>query len=60
LAVGLPFLKVNGMIILKKSPEEMPGSADGTFKNARIMESKEVEGFEGQSSLMMVIEKCST
>jgi 16S rRNA (guanine527-N7)-methyltransferase len=60
LAVGLPFLKVNGMIILKKSPEEMPGSADGTFKNARIMESKEVEGFEGQGSLMMVIEKCST
>jgi hypothetical protein len=60
LAVGLPFLKANGMIILKKSPEEMPGSADGTFKNAKIMESKEVEGFEGQSSLMMVIEKCST
>ena len=60
LAIGLPFLKTNGKIILKKSPDEMPGSADETFKNARIVESKEVEGFKGQGSLMMVIEKCST
>lgn len=60
LLVGLPFLKTNGKIILKKSLEEMPDSTDEAFKNARIIESKEVEGFNGQSSLMMVIEKCST
>jgi 16S rRNA (guanine527-N7)-methyltransferase len=60
LTVGLPFLKTGGKIILKKSADEMPDSTDETLQNARIIESKEVEGFEGQSSLMMVIEKCST
>ncbi len=60
LTVGLPFLKIGGRIILKKGAEEMPDSNDETSRNVRIVESKEVEGFEGQSSLMMVIEKCST
>lgn len=60
LVAGLPFLKTSGKIILKKSPEEIPDSTDEAFKNARIIESKEVEGFNGQGSLMMVIEKCST
>jgi 16S rRNA (guanine527-N7)-methyltransferase len=60
LTIGLPFLKTGGMIILKKGPEEMPDSTHGTLLNARIIESKAVEGFEGQGSLMMVIEKCST
>lgn len=60
LAVGLPFLKERGRIILKKSPEEMPDSVDVPSLTSRIIESKEVEGFAGQSSLMMVVEKCST
>lgn len=60
LTTGLPFLKEGGRIILKKSPEEMPDSAHELTLNARIIESKEVEGFEGQNSLMMVIEKRST
>jgi 16S rRNA (guanine527-N7)-methyltransferase len=60
LAVGLPFLKTNGKIILKKSPEEMPDSTHKNLQDARIIESKEVEGFAGQGSLMMVVEKCST
>ena len=60
LATGLPFLKEGGRIILKKSPDEMPDSAHELALTARIIESKEVEGFEGQSSLMIVIEKCST
>ena len=60
LATGLPFLKVGGRIILKKGPKEMPDSAQELASNARIVESKEVEGFEGQGSLMMVVEKCST
>jgi len=60
LATGLPFLKVGGRIILKKGPEEMPDSAQELISNARIVEFKEVEGFEGQGSLMMVVEKCST
>lgn len=60
LATGLPFLKTSGKIILKKGPEDMPDSTHETLQNARIIESKEVEGFEGQGSLMMVVEKCST
>lgn len=60
LTVGLPFLKIGGRVILKKSPEEMPESDLSAYPNARIIETKSVEGFEGQSSLMMVIEKCST
>jgi 16S rRNA (guanine527-N7)-methyltransferase len=60
LAVGLPFLKEGGRIVLKKSPDEMPDSVNEPSLNSRIVESKEVQGFEGQSSLMMVIEKCST
>jgi 16S rRNA (guanine527-N7)-methyltransferase len=60
LAIGLPFLKSNGKIILKKGPDEIPDPARQTFKNARVVESKEVAGFEGQSSLMVVVEKCST
>jgi 16S rRNA (guanine527-N7)-methyltransferase len=60
LTIGLPFLKEGGRIILKKSPEEMPDSAHELTLNSRIIESKEVEGFGGQSSLMMIIEKCST
>ena len=60
LTIGMPFLKESGRMILKKSPEEMPDSADDTLQNARIIESREVEGFEGHSSLMIVIEKCST
>ena len=60
LTFGLPFLKFGGKIILKKGAEEMPDSNDETFRSVRIVESQEVEGFEGQSSLMMVIEKCST
>jgi len=60
LAVGLPFLRMGGKIILKKGAEEMPDSNHETSHSARIVESKEVEGFEGQISLMMVIEKCST
>jgi 16S rRNA (guanine527-N7)-methyltransferase len=60
LAVGLPFLKEEGRIVLKKSLEEMPDSVHEPALNSRIVELKEVQGFEGQSSLMMVIEKCST
>ena len=60
LTTGLPFLKEGGRIILKKGPEEMPDSADEFALNTRIIESKEVEGFEGQSSLMIIIERCST
>jgi 16S rRNA (guanine527-N7)-methyltransferase len=60
LAVGLPFLKEGGQIILKKSPDEMPDSTHEILPNARIVESKEIEGYEAQSSMMMVIEKCST
>ncbi len=60
LTVGLPFLKTSGKIILKKGPEELPGSIHEALKNSRIIESKAVEGFEGQGSLMMVVEKCST
>jgi 16S rRNA (guanine527-N7)-methyltransferase len=60
LSVGLPFLKTGGRIILKKGANEMPDSGDEIRYNARIIASKQVEGFEGQGSLMMVIEKCST
>ena len=60
LTVGLPFLKSSGKIILKKGLEEMPDSSHEMLQNARIIESKRVEGFDGQHSLMMVIEKCST
>ena len=60
LVVGMPFLKEGGRIILKKSPEEAPDSTDESLINGRIIDSKEVEGFDGHRSLMMVIEKCST
>ena len=60
LDVGLPFLKAGGKIVLKKSSKEMPDSTAEIPSSARIIETKEVEGFEGQSSLMMVVEKCST
>jgi len=60
LAVGLPFLKPGGIIILKKGPDEMPDSTNESLHNALIIDSKEVDGLAGQSSLMMVIEKCST
>jgi 16S rRNA (guanine527-N7)-methyltransferase len=60
LAVGLSFLKEGGQIILKKGPEEMPDSSHEILPNTRIVELKEVEGLEEQSSMMMVIEKCST
>lgn len=60
LTTGLPFLKEGGRIILKKSPEEMPDPAHQPALNTRIIELKEVEGSEGQGSLMMVIEKRST
>jgi 16S rRNA (guanine527-N7)-methyltransferase len=60
LAIGLPFLKSSGQMILKKNPQEMPDSTDDIVKNARIIESKSVEALAGQDSLMMVIEKCST
>ena len=60
LTIGLPFLKPGGQILLKKSPEEMPDSNREILQNSRIIESKEVEGLRGQSSMMMVIEKCST
>lgn len=48
LDTGLPFLKVGGRIILKKGREEMPDSAQELTSNARIVESKEVEGFGGR------------
>lgn len=57
---GLPFLKKNGRIILLKSPGEMPESTRKVSENARIIESKEVEGYNGKRSLMMMVEKCST
>jgi 16S rRNA (guanine527-N7)-methyltransferase len=60
LAVGLPFLKERGQVILKKGPEEMPDSTHEILPNARIVESKTVDGLEEHSSMMMVIEKCST
>lgn len=60
LAVGLPFLKYGGWIILKKGQDELPDSTSKIALNARIIESKEVQGCEGQSSQMMIIEKCST
>ena len=60
ITTGLPFLKPGGQIILKKSPDEMPDSTHKTHPNAHIIESKEVEGFQGQTSLMIVVEKCST
>lgn len=60
LTVGLPFLKPGGKIILKKGHNELPDTAGDNSQNTRVIASKEVEGFEGQVSLMMVIEKCST
>ncbi len=60
LATGLPFLKEGGRIILKKNPEEMSDFDPESLPNARIIESKEVQGLRGKSSLMVVIEKCST
>jgi len=60
LTVGLPFLKTDGLVILKKGPEEMPDSTADILQNTRIIASKEVKGFQGQGSVMMVIEKCST
>ena len=60
LNTGIPFLRAGGKIILKKSPQELPGSQAETAPNTRIVETKEVTGYNGQSSLMMIIEKCST
>jgi 16S rRNA (guanine527-N7)-methyltransferase len=60
LSVGLPFLKTGGRIILKKGADEMPDSSDEIPHSTRIVASKEVKGYGGQYSLMMVIEKCST
>ena len=60
LSTGLPFLKEGGRIILKKGAQEMPDPALDTFPGARIVDSKTVEGFGGQNSLMIVVEKCST
>lgn len=60
LTVGLPFLKPGGKIILKKGHNELPAYSGDNPQNIRVIASKEVEGFEGQISLMMVIEKCST
>jgi hypothetical protein len=45
---------------MKKGPEEMPDSNADILQNTRIIASKEVKGFGGQGSVMMVIEKCST
>ena len=60
LSVGMPFLKEGGRIILLKGPEEAPDSTEEPLLNSRIIESKEVFGFDGHKSLMMVIEKRST
>ena len=60
LSVGLPFLKPGGNIILKKGHTELPAYSGDNPQNTRVIASKEVEGFEAQISLMMVIEKCST
>lgn len=60
LTAGLPFLKPGGKIILKKGHNELPDTAGDNLQNTRVIASKEVEGLEGQVSLMMVIEKCST
>jgi 16S rRNA (guanine527-N7)-methyltransferase len=60
IATGLPFLKPGGRILLKKSPDEMPDSTHEIHPNACIIGSKEVDGFRGQNSLMMVVEKRST
>ena len=60
LTTGLPFLKEGGQIILKKSSEEMPDPTGESLPNALITESQEVTGFQGQNSLMIVVEKCST
>ena len=60
LEVGLPFLRIGGKILLKKGPDELPDIAPGRLHNARILETKDVQGFDGHNSLMMIIEKCST
>lgn len=60
LDTGLPFLNDGGRIILQKGPDEMADFKENTPPNASPVESREVFGFSGKSSMMMVIEKCST
>ncbi len=60
LAIGAPFLKPEGRIILMKNPNEIAGFPENSPPKVRISETRSVSGFYGRDSLMMVIEKCST
>ncbi len=60
LAVGSPYLKAGGRMILMKSPEEIEDFPKNNPHGALMVDTRTVAGFDGKNSLMMVIEKCST
>ncbi|MDH5763229.1 MAG: 16S rRNA (guanine(527)-N(7))-methyltransferase RsmG [Nitrospinota bacterium] len=60
LQIGLPFLTVGGCIILQKDPQEIPQASSGLPPGIRILQTEEVQGFDGHVSIMVVLEKCST
>ncbi len=60
LAIGSPYLKSGGRMILMKGPDEIEDFPKDNPHGARIVDTRTVAGFDGKDSLMMVIEKCST
>lgn len=60
LAIGSPYLKSGGKMILMKGPGEIEDFPKDNPHGAVMVDTRTVAGFDGKDSLMMVIEKCST
>lgn len=60
LAIGSPYLKSGGKMILMKGPGEIEDFPKDNPHRALMVETRTVAGFDGKDSLMMIIEKCST
>ncbi len=59
LAIGSPYLKSGGRMILMKGPGEIENFPKDNPHGALMVDTRTVAGFDGKDSLMMVIEKCS-
>ncbi len=60
LAIGSPYLKSGGRMILMKGTGETEDFPKDNPHGALMVDTRTVAGFDGKDSLMMVIEKCST
>ena len=60
LAIGSPYLKSGGKMILMKGPGEIEDFPKDNPHGAVMVDTRTVAVFDGKDSLMMVIENCST